>query len=80
MGDVRRSSMTLFGAQGVSNDTWRLDAHHFVGAYTAQFAAFIKSVRSGETSGPTGEDARAALEIALACIQSIKDKGPVRLI
>lgn len=80
MGDVRRSSMTLFGALGVSNDTWRLDAHHFVGAYTAQFAAFIKSVQTGETSGPSGEDARAALEIALACIQSIKDKGPVRLI
>ncbi|GGO84548.1 myo-inositol 2-dehydrogenase [Marinobacterium nitratireducens] len=79
MGDVRRSSMTLFGAGGVSNDTWRLDAHHFVGAYTAQLAAFVESVRTGEVMGPTGSDARAALEIALACIQSIKDKAPVRI-
>lgn len=79
MGDVRRSSMTLFGAEGVSNDTWRLDAHHFIGAYTAQLAAFVNAARTGEVQGANGEDARAALQIALACIQSIKDKAPVSL-
>lgn len=79
MGDVRRSSMTLFAADGVSNDTWRLDAHHFVAGYAAQFTSFVASVRTGEVRGATGVDARAALEIALACIQSIKDKAPVSL-
>lgn len=80
MGDVRRSSMTLSSAQGVSSDTWRLDTDHFVGAYTAQLAAFVASVRSGKNAGAGGEDARAALAIALACIQSVQEKRPVRLV
>lgn len=79
MGDVRRSSMTLSGAHGVSNDTWRLDTDHFVGAYTAQLAAFVASVRSGTNAGPNGADARAALAIALACIESVRQQRPVRL-
>jgi myo-inositol 2-dehydrogenase/D-chiro-inositol 1-dehydrogenase len=79
MGDVRRSSMTLSDAHGVSSDTWRLDTDHFVGAYTAQLAAFVASVRSGKNTGPGGEDARAALAIALACIKSVQENRPVRL-
>ncbi|QEM80980.1 Gfo/Idh/MocA family oxidoreductase [Halomonas binhaiensis] len=79
MGDARRSSMTLFNSQGVSCDTFRLDAHHFLDAYTAQLASFINTVRTGEVKGPGGEDARSALKIALACIQSVKIKAPVSL-
>ena len=79
MGDVRRSSMTLFDRNGVSNDTWRLDTDSFIDAYTAEFAAFMEAVRRGRVAGPTGEDARAALEIALACIKSVEEKRPVTL-
>jgi myo-inositol 2-dehydrogenase / D-chiro-inositol 1-dehydrogenase len=78
MGDVRRSSMTLFDKSGVSNDTWRRDTDHFVGGYTAQLASFVKAVRLGDfTEGPTGEDARRALSIALACIDSVEKGAPV---
>jgi myo-inositol 2-dehydrogenase/D-chiro-inositol 1-dehydrogenase len=79
MGDVRRSSMTLFDKNGVSNDTWRLDTHHFVAAYTAQLASFVAAVRSGNAQGPGGEDARSALAIALACIESVRTGQPVQL-
>ena len=79
MGDVRRSSMTLFDKNGVSNDTWRLDTDHFVCAYTAQFASFVNSVRTGKVVGPTGEDARNALAIALGCIKSVSEARPVKL-
>ena len=79
MGDVRRSSMTLFGADGVSNDTWRLDTDHFIHGYTAQLTAFVESVRKGQNTGPGGADARGALSIALACIESVKANRPVRL-
>lgn len=80
MGDVRRSSMTLFDANGVSNDTWRRDTDHFVHGYTAQLASFVRSVREGKLlTGPTGEDARNALAIALACIESMKTGSTVRL-
>lgn len=80
MGDVRRSSMTLFDENGVSQDTWRRDTDLFVQAYTAQLASFVRSVRAGALlEGPTGEDARAALAIALACVESIKTKGTIQL-
>ena len=79
MGDVRRSSMRLFSAAGTSNDTWRLDTDEFIGAYTAQLAAFVNSVRTGNSGGPTGIDARAALAVALACIESVKTNQPVRI-
>lgn len=79
MGDVRRSSMTLFDKDGVSNDTWRLDTDHFIDGYTAELHAFVASVRSGRNSGPDGADAKAALEIALACIASVTERRPVAL-
>lgn len=78
MGDVRRSSMTLFDANGVSNDTWRRDTDHFIHGYTAQLGSFVRSVRAGKLiEGPTGSDARNALAIALAAIRSVEAKGPV---
>ncbi|GLR57035.1 Gfo/Idh/MocA family oxidoreductase [Rhizobium indigoferae] len=78
MGDVRRSSMTMFDKDGVSNDTWRRDTDHFIHGYTAQLASFAKSVREGKLSGgATGHNARQALAIALACIESVQKKAPV---
>ena len=78
MGDVRRSSMTVFDKDGVSNDTWRRDTDHFVHGYTAQLASFVRSIQSGTpVHGPTGQDAKGALALALASIESIKAKGPV---
>jgi myo-inositol 2-dehydrogenase / D-chiro-inositol 1-dehydrogenase len=79
MGDVRRSRMTLFDRHGVSNDTWRRDTDHFVHAYTAQLASFVEAVRSGHVAGPTGEDARKALAIALGCIESVVGKHPAAI-
>lgn len=80
MGDVRRSSMTLFGEHGVSNETWRRDTDHFVHGYTAQLASFITAVRQGAMNGaPDGLDARNALAIALAAIESVSRKQPVAL-
>ena len=80
MGDVRRSSMTLFDKNGVSQDTWRRDTDHFIHGYTAQLGSFAKAVRDGKLSkGATGEDALGALKIALACIESIEKKAPVGL-
>lgn len=78
MGDVRKSSMTLFDKDGVSQDTWRGDTEHFVHGYTAQLASFVRGILHGTpVQGPTGHDARGALALALAAIESVKTKGPV---
>ena len=85
MGDVRGSNMTRFGVDGVSSPTVRLNVDLFHDAYTAQLAAFVETVRAGAGAGrlspdvPVGEDARAALAIALACIRSVEEKRPVRV-
>ncbi|MDF0699427.1 Gfo/Idh/MocA family oxidoreductase [Rhizobium sp. MC63] len=80
MGDVRRSSMTLFDKDGVSNDTWRRDTDHFMQGYTAQLASFVNAVREGKIGdAPTGIDARNALAIALGAIESVSKKQPVRI-
>lgn len=79
MGDVRRSSMTLYDKNGVSNDTWRRDTDHFVHGYTAQLASFVEATRTGTVTGPTGKDARNALAIALACIKSVSERRTVQL-
>jgi myo-inositol 2-dehydrogenase/D-chiro-inositol 1-dehydrogenase len=79
MGNVRRSSMTLFDASGVSNDTWRMDTHHFVAGYTAQLAAFVAAAAGDPAIGPDGADARSALAVALAAIESVKVNRPVSI-
>jgi len=80
MGDVRRSSLRLYDKDGVSSQTWRRDTEHFIHAYTAQLAAFIEAIRSGNPSNaPNGTDARNALAVALACIESVKSNQSVRL-
>ncbi|WP_433305923.1 Gfo/Idh/MocA family oxidoreductase [Actinoplanes sp. CA-030573] len=84
MGDGRRTGMTYSGAGGRLIETARGDQELFAGAYTAELAAFVESVRAGRPSDPeshrtaaSGEDARAALAIALAAAESVRAGRPV---
>jgi myo-inositol 2-dehydrogenase / D-chiro-inositol 1-dehydrogenase len=78
-GDLRRTTMTYYGPDGVASDTWRRNVDLFHDAYTAQLAHFVDCARTGATPDPTGQDARAALAIALAAIRSVATGRPVRL-
>jgi len=78
-GDIRRTSMTFHGADGVAADTWRRNTDRFHDAYTAQLADFTACVRAGATPKVTGEDARAALAIALGAIRSVETGHPEHL-
>ena len=76
-GDIRRTTMTYHGAQGVASDTWRRNVDLFHDAYSAELAYFADCVRGGATPEPGGRDARAALAVALAAIRSVQAGGPV---
>src|SRR5512132_3236416 len=78
-GDIRRTSATYHSADGVVADTWRRNIDLFHDAYTAQLVDFIACARTGATSKATGEDARAALAIALGAIRSVETGRPERL-
>lgn len=78
-GDTRQSSMTFYGAEGVVHDTIRSNTDLFHDAYTNELAHFVDCVGNGASPECTGEDARRALTIALAAIESVQSARPVRL-
>jgi myo-inositol 2-dehydrogenase/D-chiro-inositol 1-dehydrogenase len=77
MGDTARSSLAHYTSTGRHVDTVRGDVELFRDAYTAEFVEFTNAIREGRTPAVTGEDARRALAVALACIESVKTVGPV---
>lgn len=78
-GDTRLSSMTLHTADGRVTPTVRGDVALFSDAYTAEFVEFVDAVRERREPAVTGRDARRALSIALACIESVQSGGPVKV-
>jgi myo-inositol 2-dehydrogenase/D-chiro-inositol 1-dehydrogenase len=78
-GDGRRNGMAFSGPAGRLVETVRGDQELFPEAYTAELAAFVGAVGTGTASPVTGEDARAALAIALAAAESVRAGRPVRI-
>jgi len=79
MGDGRRTGMVFSGAVGRAVETVRSDQVLLGDAYAAELAAFVDAVRGGTPAPVGGEDARAALAIALAAAQSVRAGRPVRI-
>src|SRR3954463_15636343 len=79
MGDGRRTGMVFSGTAGRTMDTTRSDQELLAGAYVAELAAFVDAVRAGGPAPVGGEDARAALAIALAAAESVRAGRPVRI-
>jgi myo-inositol 2-dehydrogenase/D-chiro-inositol 1-dehydrogenase len=77
MGETARSSLVHFTAAGRHAGTVRGDVELFRDAYAAEFTEFTNAVREGRAPAVTGEDARRALLVALACIESVKTATPV---
>jgi len=78
-GDQGRTSMVLHSSEGRAVETVRGDVELFLDAYTAEFAEFAAAVRERRPTAVTGEDARRALAVALACIASVESGGPVTI-
>ncbi|GAA4970062.1 Gfo/Idh/MocA family oxidoreductase [Kineococcus glutinatus] len=76
-GDAARSSLVRYDAAGRHADTVRSDVELFADAYTAELAEFCAAVREGRAPAVTGHDARRALAVALACIESVRTGLPV---
>ena len=79
MGNGRLTGMEFFGAAGRTAQTPRSDQVLMAGAYVAELSAFVDAVRDGDPAPVGGQDARAALEIALAAAQSVRSGGPVQI-
>jgi myo-inositol 2-dehydrogenase/D-chiro-inositol 1-dehydrogenase len=79
LGDVRRTHLTAYGPDGIAADCVTYDQDLFRDAYVAELADFIDCARTHRTPAATGEDARAALSVALAAIESVTTGGLVRI-
>lgn len=79
MGEMARSSMALYSADGIAQDTLRKDTERFLWSYASEFKAFVAAIAGESVEVPTGHDAKTALAIALAAIESVKSNAPVRL-
>jgi myo-inositol 2-dehydrogenase/D-chiro-inositol 1-dehydrogenase len=79
MGDGRRTGTVFSGAEGRIVETARSDQELLSAAYVAELAAFVAAVRDGSPAPVGGEDARAALAIALAAAESVRAGRPVRI-
>ncbi len=77
MGDGARSSLVHHGAGGRQVEMARGDVELFVDAYTAELVEFADAVREKRPAAVGGQDARRALQVALACIASVRAGGPV---
>ncbi|MCU1537429.1 MAG: putative dehydrogenase [Humibacillus sp.] len=76
-GSPAHLSTAHWSAAGVTSPTARADTDLFTEAYAGELAAFCAAVRSGEAPQVGGDDARAALRIALACIEAVESGGTV---
>ena len=76
VGGGARSSLVHSTSAGRHVDTVRGDVELFRPAYAAEFVEFTDSVREGRSPAVTGEDARRALALALASIESVTTGAP----
>ena len=79
IGDQATGSLVLHDGTGRSATTVRGDVELFLDAYTGEFEEFVAAVREGRPPAVTGEDARRALAVALACIESVQRNAPVAI-
>jgi myo-inositol 2-dehydrogenase/D-chiro-inositol 1-dehydrogenase len=79
LGDGRRTGLTFSGAAGRVVETTHSDQELLAGAYVAELGAFVEAVRTDTRAPVTGDDARAALAIALAAATSVREGRPVRI-
>ncbi|MDC6119057.1 Gfo/Idh/MocA family oxidoreductase [Serratia rubidaea] len=78
-GNINLNNCVRYNAQGIAIDTARRDTDLLRDAYIDELSDFVRCVTTGETPQATGQDARNALEIALACIASVQQSKPIVL-
>lgn len=72
LGNIRINDMVRYTKDGINYDTSRQDSDLLFNAYVREIRQFANCVRHDATPSPSGSDAKKALAIALACIESVK--------
>ncbi|HEY0694148.1 MAG TPA: Gfo/Idh/MocA family oxidoreductase, partial [Kribbella sp.] len=78
-GRLNGSPMVHYNERGLEQRTLRSDVEMFQDAYIKELADFTDAIRNNTTPAVTGDDARAALRVALAAMKSHEEHRPVQL-
>lgn len=78
-GQLASSALAHYNAGGVHQQTLRSDEEMFHEAYVQELADFADAVRTNGVPPVTGQDARAALQVALAAMASYEEHRPVQI-
>ena len=78
-GSGARTAMVLRDASGLHQDTARGDVELMGDSYAAEFVEFVAAIQQGRQPYVTGRDARRALAVALACIESFQTNAPATI-
>ena len=78
-GNGARTAMMLRDATGLHQERARGDVELMGDAYTAEFVESIDAIQQTRQPHVTSRDARCALAVALACIESVQAHAPITL-
>lgn len=78
-GSGARTAMVLRNATGLHQETARGDVELMRESYVGELVEFADAVRESRAPSVTGVDARRALSVAVACIESVRRDAPVHL-
>ncbi|MFC6155211.1 Gfo/Idh/MocA family oxidoreductase [Kribbella jiaozuonensis] len=78
-GQLAGSALAHYNAGGVHQQTLRSDEEMFHEAYVQELADFADVVRTNGVPPVTGQEARAALQVALAAMASYEEHRPVQI-
>ncbi|OEK69883.1 dehydrogenase [Staphylococcus equorum] len=79
MGDVSLTDMRRFTKDGINIETSRQDTDLLHDAYVEELYDFSNCILKNLNTRSNGEDAKKALSIALAAIESVKQNKPVKI-
>lgn len=77
VGDSRHLPLRRYTATGVVEDHQHFFLDRFRDAYRQELVAFLTAIRDDTPVAVTGDDGRAALKLAIAAEQSLRDHRPV---
>jgi inositol 2-dehydrogenase len=79
VGCLRHTADSVLTGAGILYDVVDHWLTRFAEAYVGEMRSFVGAILAGKSVGPTGDDGRHALAIALTAEQSFKQARPVRL-
>ena len=79
VGSLRQTALTVMTRAGSSHDVIAHWLTRFAEAYLREMSDFVDAARHGQEPRVTGQDGRQSLAVAVAAVESFRERRPVRV-